>query len=95
MTLHRALQTTVPEAVLYSQQSLSLAVPGVTEVRCADPEAAFRFRYDGLRLVRQAGNQYLFLSATWTREDGVAVLIPRSGSVRLEFAPPGQPRTAC
>jgi hypothetical protein len=95
MTFHRALPTTVPAAVLYSEESLSLAVPGVTEVRCADPEAAFRFRYDGLRLVRQAGNQYLLLPATWTREEGVAVLIPRSASVRLEFAPPGQPRAAC
>lgn len=95
MTLHRALPTTVPEAVLYSEQSVSLAVPGVTEVACDDPEAAFRFRYDGLRLVRQSGNQYLLLPATWTREEGIAVLIPRSSTVRLEFAPPGQSRAAC
>jgi hypothetical protein len=94
ITLHRALPT-VPEAVLYSQQSLSLAVPGVTEVRCSDPDAAFRFRYDGLRLVRQAGNQYLLLPATWDRATGTAVLIPRSGTIRLEFRSAGAPSTAC
>ena len=95
MTLHRALPTTVPAAVLYSEQSLSLAVPGVSEARCTDPEAAFRFRYDGLRLVRQAGDHYLLLPATWNRDDGVAVLIPRSSTVRLEFARPGGPARSC
>src|SRR4051812_12564889 len=94
ITLHRALPT-VPEAVLYSQHSLSLAVPGVTEVRCADPDAAYRFRYDGLRLVRQAGNQYLLLPATWDRATGTAVLIPRSGIIRLEFRSAGAPSSAC
>jgi hypothetical protein len=94
ITLHRALPT-VPEAVLYSQQSLSIDVPGVTEVRCADPDAAFRFRYDGLRLVRQAGNQYLLLPATWDRTTGTALLIPRSATIRLEFRSAVAPPTAC
>jgi hypothetical protein len=94
ITLHRALPT-VPEAVLYSEQSLSLAVPGVTEARCSDPQAAYRFRYDGLRLVRQAGNQYLLLPATWDRATGTAVLIPRSGTIRLEFRSAGAPSGAC
>ena len=74
-----------PAAVLYSEKSLSLDVLGVTEVRCQDPDAAYRFRYEGLRLVRQAGNQYLMVAATWTRATGTAVLIPRGDGVRLEF----------
>ena len=94
ITLHRALPT-VPEAVIYSQQSLSLDVPGVTEVRCSDPDAAYRFRYDGLRLVREAGNQYLLLPATWDRVTGTAVLLPRSGTIRLEFRSAYAPRSAC
>ena len=84
ITLYRALPT-VPEAIIYSQQSLSLAVPGVTEGRCSNPDAAYRFRYDGLRLVREAGDQYLLLPVTWDRTTGTAVLIPRSGTIRLEF----------
>ena len=94
----RALQLqdalpTQPAAVLYSERSLSLTADGVTEVRCADPDAAYRFRYDGLRLVRQAGNQYLLLPATWTSATGTAILIPRSDAVRLEFVPSGQVRS--
>jgi hypothetical protein len=95
ITLHTALPA-VPEAVLYSEQSLSLGVDGVTERRCEDPDAAYRFQYTGLRLVRQAGNQYVLLPATWTRQTGTAVLIARDDSVRLEFAPPdGAPSTTC
>jgi hypothetical protein len=94
ITLHAALPA-VPEAVVYSQQSLSLDVPGVTEVRCSDPDAAYRFRYDGLRLVREAGDQYLLLPATWDRATGTAVLLPRSGTVRLEFRAAGAPSSAC
>jgi hypothetical protein len=94
ITFYRALPT-VPEAVVYSQQSLSLAVAGVTQVRCSDPDAAYRFRYDGLRLVREAGDQYLLLPVTWDRTTGTAVLIPRSSTVRLEFRAAGAPPTAC
>ncbi len=84
-----------PAAVLYSEKSLSLDVPGVTEVRCQDPDAAYRFRYDGLRLVRQAGNQYLLVPATWARETGAAVLIPRGAAIRLEFRTGATLSSAC
>lgn len=94
ITLYRALPT-VPEAIVYSAQSLSLDVPGVKEVRCSDPDAAFRFRYDGLRLVRQAGDQYLLLPVTWDRSTGAAVLLPRGNGIRLEFRAPSAPASAC
>jgi hypothetical protein len=77
----------LPGAVVYSHQRLSLHAPGVREVPCRDPEAAYRFRYDGLKLVLQAGGQYVFLPAAWTRTDGVAILLPRSDALRLEFFP--------
>jgi len=80
-----------PDAVLYSGQSLRLAVEGVNEARCADPDAAYRFRYDGLNLVLQSGDQYLLVSRSWSRQNGSAVLLPRDG-LRLEFAPPDQHR---
>ena len=79
--------------MLYSEKSLRLAVAGVTEFRCQDPEAAYRFRYDGLKLVLASGGQYLFVSGDWSLENGTAVLIPRTDAVRLEFAPPGQQRS--
>jgi hypothetical protein len=94
VTLYQLLPS-VPESVLYSAKSLSLDVPGVTAQHCSDPDAAYRFRYSGLRLVREAGNQYLLLPATWSPEAGPAVLIPRSDAVRLEFRPPGQLPPGC
>lgn len=77
-----------PNIAVYSERSLSLQAPGVREVRCHDPQAAYRFRYDGLRLILESGGQYLFVSKAWTRAQGVAFLIPQSGSLRLEFYPP-------
>jgi hypothetical protein len=78
-----------PNVVIYSERSLSLHAPGVREVRCKDPEAAYRFRYDGLKLVLESGDEYLFLPAEWTPTNGVAILIPRMNSLRLEFFPAG------
>lgn len=85
---------TFPDAVLYSQNSLSLGAPGVREVTCQNPEPAYRFRYDGLKLMLQSGNQYLFFPTGWTHENGAAILIPRSEALRLEFSPAGQARSA-
>jgi hypothetical protein len=76
-----------PGVVLFSERSLSLIAPGVREVRCRDPQAGYRFRYDGLKLLPQSGDQYLLLPATWSRRNGVAILIPRNDSLRLELIP--------
>ena len=85
-----------PETVVFSERSLSLAVDGVTEVECSGEEAAYRFRYDGLKLVQEAGGHYLLLPSTWTRSSGTAVLLPRDSSVRLEFGLAGATRpTGC
>ncbi|MEU1199757.1 hypothetical protein ABZ446_26515 [Streptomyces sp. NPDC005813] len=77
-----------PSAVLYSERSLSISAPGVRETRCGTGKAAFAYRYDGLTLILQSGNQYVLLPYRWTRADGVALVIPRNDSVRLEFGPP-------
>jgi hypothetical protein len=86
--------STHPDVVAYSEKRLSLQAPGVREVTCQDPDAAYRFRYDGLKLTLQSGNQYLLLPAGWTHDNGAAILLPRSDKVRLEFSQPGQVRTA-
>ena len=80
---------TYPSVFVYSNRSLSLHLPGVSEVRCADPEASYRFRYDGLKLVLQSGDQYVLLPTSWSANGGVAVLLPRSEALRLEFTAPG------
>jgi hypothetical protein len=83
-----------PSVVLFSERSLSLAAPGVREVRCADPQASYRFRYDGLKLLPQSGDQYLLLPHRWSRSDGVAILIPRNDGLRLELVPASARGTA-
>ncbi|MGH3864746.1 MAG: hypothetical protein ACRDQ4_01190 [Pseudonocardiaceae bacterium] len=82
------------DVAVYSDKRLSLQAPGVREVTCQHPDAAYRFRYEGLKLVQQAGNQYLLLPTGWTHTNGAAILLPRSQSLRLEFSSPGQVRPA-
>jgi hypothetical protein len=84
-----------PAVILFSQHSLSLHVAGVSEATCHDRQAAYGFRYDGLRLVRQTGDQYLLLPANWTRAKGSVLLIPRSTTVRLELRNPKVAGLAC
>ncbi|QWF83547.1 hypothetical protein HUW46_06990 [Amycolatopsis sp. CA-230715] len=79
-----------PDTVLYSERSLSLRVRGVTETPCHAGENAYKFRYDGLKLVLQSGDQYLFLPAGWHPATGSAILIPRAAPVRLEFSTAGR-----
>lgn len=85
-----------PHATLFSERSLDLTGPGVSEVRCTGADAAYEFRYDGLVLVLQAGGQYLLLPRRWTPGTAPAAVVPEGGSTRLEFtwSPPaggGQP----
>ena len=84
-----------PSVWLYSAQRLAVGAQGVREVACGEADAAYRFRYDGLKLVMQAGDQYIFLPEGWSRDGGSAVLLPRGDSIRLEFSPPfTRPRRA-
>lgn len=77
-----------PDAVVYSTRSLSLHAPGVKESVCGNADAAYRFRYDGLKLVLQSGDQYFFLPRGWSPSAGPAIVIPRGDSLRLEFLLP-------
>ncbi|MEV6060380.1 hypothetical protein AB0L62_10260 [Nocardia asteroides] len=78
-----------PSVSVYSDKRLGLAAPGVTELSCPAEDSAYHFRYDGLKLVLQSGNQYLLLPASWNRDNGVAFLLPRSDANRIDFFPKG------
>ncbi|MGW7414887.1 hypothetical protein ACWGIG_20710, partial [Streptomyces sp. NPDC054863] len=73
--------------VLRSTRSLGLDIPGIRETRCADTKSAYPYRYEGLVLVIQSANQYVLLPQSWRPVDGIAVMLPRTDSVRLEFVP--------
>jgi hypothetical protein len=74
-----------PNATLYSERPLSIAVPGVMETACSASNAAFGYRYDGLNLIVQEGGQLLFLPDGYVRASGTAIVITRSDSLRLDF----------
>lgn len=87
-----------PRTTLYSEKRLGLAHGSIQEIRCADPRGAYGYRYDGFTLILQSGDQYLLLPADWHPEDGLAVLLPRTASIRLEFTPAGssaEPSPTC
>ncbi|MCX2947136.1 hypothetical protein [Lentzea sp. NEAU-D7] len=83
---------TMPETVVFSTKDLGIRAPDVTSTLCTAPDSAYRFRYDGLVLVLQSGGQSFLLPKGWNRGDGVALVLPRSGDVRLEFSPVGAQR---
>jgi hypothetical protein len=76
----------LPKITLLSEKRMALAGAGVEEFSCTEPDALYRYRYEGLRLVLQSGGQYLLLPAGWTRTDGRAALLMRGGPWRIEFA---------
>lgn len=81
---------TWPDAVVYSEKSLNLSLPGVHERPCRAADGAFAYRYDGLKLIVQSGGQLFFLPADWVDGAGTAVVLPRTDTLRLEFTGPGR-----
>jgi hypothetical protein len=77
------------DVTLYSEKDLNLKVAGVVVETVADSDAAYRFRYSGLKLVPQSGAWYLFLPGGWRPGESPAILLPHSDTLRLEFVPVG------
>lgn len=69
----------------YSPKSLELHLRGVQETRLGNPESAYRYRYDGLRLVQRSGDRYLLMSEQWDARTS-RIVVPRdSDAIRMEF----------
>lgn len=82
---HAAGLRCAPDVVLYSDAPLGLQFAGVPEESVPGPDGVTRFRYSHLKLVPQAGKQYLLLPADWVASVRPAILLSRSDSLRLEF----------
>ena len=77
-----------PGVVVYSAQRLFLAGPGVQEQLLPDvPDTAYRFRYEGLRLLIESNGRLVLLPAGWTRDSGPAYVLDEKDGVRVEFRP--------
>jgi hypothetical protein len=82
---HAAGLRCAPDVVLYSDNPLGLQFAGVPEEAVLGADGVYRYRYSHLKLVPQAGKQYLLLPADWAPSARPAILLSRSDSLRLEF----------
>jgi hypothetical protein len=71
---------------VYSEKSLELHVQGVVETHLGNPESAYRYRYDGLRLVQRSGDRYLLMSEQWDARTSRIVVLRETDAIRLEFS---------
>jgi hypothetical protein len=69
---------------IYSPKKLQLGRE-VTETRFPDPDSAYRYRYDGLRLLDHVSGKYFLIPDQWTRERPRLIVIHDDSTVRMEF----------
>ncbi len=71
--------------LLYSAQDLHLDPAAATRQELAGEEhSAYRYRYEGLRLIFVDGGRYFLIGRTWQPHVGTLIVLPPDG-VRLEF----------
>lgn len=78
-----------PGVVVYSAQRLHIGGVGVDERAFPEPESAYRFRYDGLKLLFHSNGRYFLVPASWSLSDGTTIVLRETDDVRLEFVRPG------
>jgi hypothetical protein len=72
--------------VVYSLDRLYLTGDGVHVDRLDDTDAAYRFRYEGLRLLTDTSDSYILLPKGWTRRSGApAFVVPKGAGIRADF----------
>jgi hypothetical protein len=76
-----------PAVTVFSLRSLGIDAPGVTSSKIASIDAAYKFRYSGLRLLIRSANKYFLINDAWSRERGVIIVLQDTSDIRLEFTP--------
>jgi hypothetical protein len=71
---------------VYSPKSLEIHVPGVVETTLGTSESAYRYRYDGLRLVQRSGDRYLLMSEHWDARANRIIVLHETDAIRMEFS---------
>jgi hypothetical protein len=64
-----------PQAVVYSRARLQITGPGVTLSTLDATDAAFAYRYSGLRPLINADGRWFLLPAGWTPDNGATVIV--------------------
>jgi hypothetical protein len=76
-----------PEVVLDTTERLSDVPPLITESTLpATKEAAFRYRYRGLRLLLASGGRLFLVPRNWTVQ-GRTLVVPYNSDVRIQLIP--------
>jgi hypothetical protein len=86
----RVVEESLPlqgQAIVYSK--LKLAMPGATAKPLKGKDTAFRFRYNGLRLLYYTDHRWFLLPVKWTHGNGLTVIVlpEETGRVRVDLAP--------
>ena len=77
-----------PDVTVYSAKRLHLEGPTIRETELGGPDAAYRFRYTGLKLVVRSEGKWFLLPTGWTPSNrGAALLLPDTDDLRVEFVP--------
>jgi hypothetical protein len=77
--------TGLPGVVVFTPHRLHVAGSGVTEtILAAEPEPAYRYRYDGLHLLIRSDGRYFLLPAGW-RPGVRAIVLSEDPGYRMEF----------
>jgi hypothetical protein len=81
--------STQPQAVVYSRVRLYITGPGVRIERLDPANAAFAFRYNGLRTLAHTDGRWFLLPVGWTHDNGATVILlpDTSPDVRVDLAP--------
>ncbi len=58
---------------------------GVHEAQLRGADAAYRYRYSGLRLLAWSNNRYFLLPDGWSSADQITIILPDSDNLRVEF----------
>jgi hypothetical protein len=86
-----AAQTTARElekstsVTIYSAKRLFIQAPGVQEAQLRGADAAYKYRYSGLRLLAWSNDRYFLLPEGWSSADQVTIILPDSDTLRVEF----------
>jgi len=78
-----------PEVIVYSRLRLQLSGTGVAMVPLDPTNAAYAYRYNGLRLLLHIDDRWIIVPAGWTPKSGDTVIILKDSSeeVRVDLAP--------
>lgn len=70
---------------IYSPTSLEMSAPLIVERPIGTDKSAYRYRYDGLRLMLHSSDKYFLLAYGPVGQKPVVVVLPDNDQIRVEF----------